>query len=527
MTAAGVAALFGIAVFSYQDVRRSIVLNEQESLRSLAQVNAKSLQSSLESKANLLYAVFSGGMRKEEDIETGLLRLREKGSYIPIEELEELRDWEHRLCERAGESPGAVITGPVRKSEEGYYILYMTKAVGMGGRISGYVMAELNLDEIYAQEQALSGLWLENGRYCIVKGADGTTVMPGKDAKEEISLTHMDRNGCTIEWVYETESGTPTRTRKLVAYEALEIGEEEFYLYIIEDYEQIIEPIEQIAFYFCLLGTAAILCAAALIYKITEQRKKEELLVRELQYEKTLNETMRQQEGLMQRYNHSKTMSVLTGSIAHEFNNLMTPIVLYADLLEENETVFNEMPEEVTELKSAAGRCEELARQLLSYSRQGRAEKVYTEYDAALAIQEAVNIVKKLLPKEVKLRENLSRNSYYIRGQAGALNQILLNLTTNALHAMKEGGTLRIQFGLSVDDEKTVRLVVEDSGTGIPADIRQQVFHPFFTTKEGGEGTGIGLTVVKRLTEEHGGSIRVKTEEGKGTMFILDFPRVR
>ena len=122
MTAAGVAVLFGIAVFSYQDVRRSIVLNEQESLRSLAQVNAKSLQSSLEAKANLLYAVFSGGMRKEEDIETGLLRLREKGSYIPIEELEELRDWEHRLCERAGESPGAVITGPVRKSEEGYYI---------------------------------------------------------------------------------------------------------------------------------------------------------------------------------------------------------------------------------------------------------------------------------------------------------------------------------------------------------------------------------------------------------------------
>ena len=92
---------------------------------------------------------------------------------------------------------------------------------------------------------------------------------------------------------------------------------------------------------------------------------------------------------------------------------------------------------------------------------------------------------------------------------------------------MREGGTLRIQFGLSVDDEQTVRLVVEDSGTGIPADIRQQVFHPFFTTKQGGEGTGIGLTVVKRLTEEHGGSIRVKTEEGKGTMFILDFPRVR
>ena len=135
--------------------------------------------------------------------------------------------------------------------------------------------------------------------------------------------------------------------------------------------------------------------------------------------------------------------------------------------------------------------------------------------------------MKKLLPKEVKLRENLSRNSYYIRGQAGALNQILLNLTTNALHAMNEGGTLRIQFGLSVDDEKTVRLVVEDSGTGIPADIRQQVFHPFFTTKQGGEGTGIGLTVVKRLTEEHGGSILSLGNEDGGTTMVVSLPRRR
>ena len=248
--------------------------------------------------------------------------------------------------------------------------------------------------------------------------------------------------------------------------------------------------------------------------------------MKELQHEKTLNEAMKEQEGLMQKYNHSKTMSVLTGSIAHEFNNLMTPIVLYADLLEENEVVLQEMPEEVTELKSAAGRCEELARQLLSYSRQGKAEKVCTDYDASYAVQEAVNIARKLLPKEIRLKENICRTPYYIHGQPGALNQILLNLEANAVHAMKEGGTLRVWFGLSADDEKNVRLVVEDTGTGIAPDIRQRVFHPFFTTKKAGEGTGIGLTVVKRLTEEHGGYVRVKTEVGKGTSFILDFPRV-
>lgn len=522
----GVAFFLAIAVVCYRNARDTILANEQESLKSLAQVNAQSLKSSLQAKSNMIYAVFSGDMKEKGDIEIGLIRLREKGKYIPLSEMGQLEKWEKEACEEAGWNPGEVITGPVRKSEEGYYVLYMTKTVYIDGSISGYVQVELNLDEIYAGEQALSDLQLADSRYCIVKGAKGATIMPSDYDDAEISLTHAAGNGCTIEWVYEARGGTPKRTRKLIAYETIAIGEEEFSLYIIEDYDNVIRPIDQIALYFCLLGIAVLSWTIGLLYKITEQRKTEVLLVKELQHEKTLNETMKKQEGLMEKYNHSKTMSVLTGSIAHEFNNLMTPIVLYADLLEENETVRREMPDEVQELKSAAARCEELARQLLSYSRQGKAEKVLTDYDATYAMHEAVNIVRKLIPDHVKLKESICRTPYYIHGQVGALNQILLNLTTNAIHAMKEGGTLGIQFGLSADDERNVRLVVEDTGTGIPPEIQRQVFQPFFTTKQAGEGTGIGLTVVRRLTEEHGGMIRVKTKEGKGTTFILDFPRV-
>ena len=85
-------------------------------------------------------------------------------------------------------------------------------------------------------------------------------------------------------------------------------------------------------------------------------------------------------------------------------------------------------------------------------------------------------------------------------------------------------GKIKIQFGLSTQDERMVRLVVEDDGGGIPEEIQQRIFEPFFTTKEEKEGNGIGLTVVRRLTEEHGGVIRVKSQMGKGTTFILDFP---
>ena len=95
------------------------------------------------------------------------------------------------------------------------------------------------------------------------------------------------------------------------------------------------------------------------------------------------------------------------------------------------------------------------------------------------------------------------------------------------MQSVKGGGAIGIQFGRSTEDERMARLVVEDDGGGIPVAVRQHIFEPFFTTKCEEGGNGIGLTVVKRLTEEHGGSIRVKSEEGKGTVFMMDFPWVR
>ena len=521
----GLLILIMVAIFCYNSVKDTIVKNEQESLKSMATVNAQSLAASLQGKRDLIYAALSGDMGDVSDVEKGILKLHEKGRYVPEEESKRLEDWEKELYTNATQNPSEVIVGPVQKTEEGYYALYLAKAISVDGIITGCVQVELNLDEIYTEEQGLSDLQLRNDGYCIVR-ADGVTIMPSDYDEAELSISHSAENGCTIEWVYETDSGTPKSKRKLIAYNTVKLAEEEYILYIIEDYDKVMQPIENISFYMSLVAIALLLWTLWFTRRITEHQKNEELLVKELQHEKILNETMKKQEGLMQKYNHSKTMSVLTGSIAHEFNNLMTPIVLYTDLLEENEVVYKEMPEEIEELKSATKRCEELAKQLLSYRRQGKAEKVLTDYDATYAMQEAVNIIQKLLPANIRLKVNICKTPYYICGQLGALNQILLNLTTNAMHAMKDGGTLSIQFGLSTEDSNKVRLVVEDTGGGIPNEVKMKIFQPFFTTKQAGEGTGIGLTVVKRLTEEHGGRVRVKTEEGKGTTFILDFPRV-
>lgn len=490
----GIGILIGIVLFCYISVEKMMIEREQTNMKSLAKVNAESLLSILEAKRSQVYVAFSGEMNNLEQIETGVLKLGERCEYIPLEERDKREKWERELCDEALLNPGKVMMGPVGQVEEGRCMIYMAKAISMQGRITGYVQVQMELDGVYVKEQALFAPEMEND--------------------------------CTIEWVYEMRGGTPVRTRKLVAYERITVGKEPLYLYVMEDYEKVVQPLERISLYFCLIGLILLTAAAGFLYKLNWQHKKETQLVKELQHEKTLNETMKQQEGLMQKYNHSKTMEVLTGSIAHEFNNLMTPIVLYAEMMEENEVIRKEMPDEVSELKNSAIRCGELARQLLDYSRQGRAEKVMTDYDAVYAMHASVNIVKKVLPSNIRLEECICRTPYEIHGQAGALNQIVLNLATNSIHAMKDGGVLRIQFGLSADDEKNVRLILEDTGGGILPQIRQKVFQPFFTTKEAGEGTGIGLTVVKRLVEEHKGSIKVRTEMGKGTTFIIDFPRV-
>lgn len=532
ITAVGALLILVMAFMCYRTVKETIVNNEKENMISIARVSARSLEAGFRAKSNLVYAALSGDMDNVAAIEQNMLKTGEKSRYIPQADAGSLKKWEKEACDEAAVQPGEVIAGPVRHLDEGYYALYLTKAVYIGKSLAGYVQVELNLDEVYEEEQALSNLKLGNGGYCVVKDKNGITVMSGDGGnEEELSVSEYKETDCEVVWSYQVRGGTPERTRRLIAYDTAEFGGEQFRLCVVESYDGIVEPIDRIALYLAVLGLVLLLWISLFISRLVQQRRKEEKLKMELQHEKELNEAneaLRNQENLMQKYNHSKTMAVLTGAIAHEFNNLMTPVVLYSELLIENETVQREMPDETAELSATAKRCEDLARQLLDYSRQGRAEKVLSVYNATFAVESSVCMVERLVPDNITLRTAVCQTKYYVRGQVGALNQIILNLAANAIHAIGERrGAIGIQFGRSTEDERMARLVVEDDGGGIPVAVRQHIFEPFFTTKCEEGGNGIGLTVVKRLTEEHGGSIRVKSEEGKGTIFMMDFPWVR
>lgn len=111
-------------------------------------------------------------------------------------------------------------------------------------------------------------------------------------------------------------------------------------------------------------------------------------------------------------------------------------------------------------------------------------QRVLSEYNATFAVESSVSIVSRLIPENIKFETSVCSTSYYIKGQVGALNQIILNLVTNAIHAIGDKGRIKLQFGLSIDDGQMVRLVVEDNGCGIPKDLRKHVFEPFLQRKK-------------------------------------------
>ena len=159
--------------------------------------------------------------------------------------------------------------------------------------------------------------------------------------------------------------------------------------------------------------------------------------------------------------------------------------------------------------------------QLLAFARRKSPERVPVVLKDI--VEDSLELFRERLAKSRVTVELMFENDCpRALADADQMNQVLINLVMNAVHAMPDGGTLRI--GLA-PKQQMVKLTVADTGHGIPSDVVKKVFEPFFTTKEFGKGTGLGLTVVKGIIEEHQGSITVASELGKGTTFTILLPR--
>ena len=225
----------------------------------------------------------------------------------------------------------------------------------------------------------------------------------------------------------------------------------------------------------------------------------------------------------------------LAGGVAHDFNNVLTAVFGYVDLLREELPPDSSAQQDLGEVRKAAERAAALTRQLLAFSRQQVLEPVVLELNDLLTDFE--KMLGRVIGEDVELRLALGKIGN-VRADPGQLHQVLMNLAVNARDAMPTGGTLIIETtNAELGEEYAelhqpvvpgsyVMLAISDTGTGMTSEVKARIFEPFFTTKERGKGTGLGLSTVYGIVKQSGGYIWAYSEVGRGTTFKVYLPRV-
>ena len=229
-----------------------------------------------------------------------------------------------------------------------------------------------------------------------------------------------------------------------------------------------------------------------------------------------------------------EAMGTLAGGIAHDFNNILGAILGYGELAQKGAPEGSDVRRYLDNVMQAGGRAKSLVERILAFSRSGVSERAPINVQAV--IEEALELLGTSLAPGVRLDKRLEAGDAAIVGDATQLHQVVMNLCTNALQAMENGGALEVVLDRAeLAQSRTtshgnlvpgpyVRLCVSDTGSGIPPHVLGRMFDPFFTTKGAGEGTGLGLSLVHSIVTDLGGAIDVRTTVGRGTTFTIWLP---
>jgi two-component system cell cycle sensor histidine kinase/response regulator CckA len=246
-----------------------------------------------------------------------------------------------------------------------------------------------------------------------------------------------------------------------------------------------------------------------------------------------------EQKNLEKQFTQSQKMQAvgqLAGGIAHDFNNLLTAMIGFCDLLLLRHKPGDPSFADIMQIKQNANRAANLVRQLLAFSRQQTLQPRVLDFTDVLS--ELSHLIRRLIGANIELKLSHGTDLGLIKADQGQMEQVLINLVVNARDAMPQGGKLVVRTsnlankqGIKLSNDEMlppgdwVALEVEDTGTGINPDIMPRIFEPFFSTKEVGAGTGLGLATVHGIVHQTGGFISVASTVGKGTTFTIYLPR--
>ena len=409
----------------------------------------------------------------------------------------------------------------------------------------------------------ISSIKVGTNGYVVIKNSEGKIIMHPKGEQWGIDVIegrkemypHLDLSSLENmiekqkeggEGILEYDSYWWTKpnlpkVHKVSAYSPADLGGDFWVVSAVIDYDDMYRPIRQgftrILFIMCgilLLIIILLIFVGRLVFD-RQKSAAEIIYLRELN---SLLEEVHQSEENIAHQERLQIMGTMTGGIAHEFNNFLTPIMGYAELLMMELPEDSEEYDSAHEIYEASEKAKDVVRQISTLSRKN-VETVYKSIPAQKLMQRAVKMISSVCPPQVTLEEQMNLDHTWILGNATQINQVLLNISVNAIHAIgKQKGTIRIlarrvkrnSLSRELADklreswEDYVEIQIRDTGCGMNQETMKRIFDPFFTTKKGGEGTGLGLALAEQIMMSHKGYISVESKPGVGSTFYLYLP---
>lgn len=332
------------------------------------------------------------------------------------------------------------------------------------------------------------------------------------------------------------------RVKKISTHVHADLGNDFWVVSAVVDYSDFYTPIAEgvgrLTLVFIAISAILLLLSLYIGKLLRDQRRDS----REIAYLRELNDTLEELHRHEENIAHQQRLQVMgamTGGIAHEFNNFLTPIMGFAELLMAELPPESEAYDSAREISEATDKAKEVVRQISAMSRKN-VETVYKCIPAKRALERTLKMIDSVCPDQVRLISRLELADEAILGNRTQLDQVLLNLCVNAIHAIgPREGTLTIEavcvpreFAgaalpeelLSGDWARYLRIDVRDTGCGMDSDVMRHIFEPFFTTKKSGEGTGLGLSLADQIVRAHRGFLSVDSVPGQGSTFHVFLP---
>jgi signal transduction histidine kinase/ActR/RegA family two-component response regulator len=240
-------------------------------------------------------------------------------------------------------------------------------------------------------------------------------------------------------------------------------------------------------------------------------------------------------ENQLQQVMKLQAIGTLAGGIAHDFNNILFPIVGYTELTMDDLPEGSQSKQNLHEVLKAANRAKKLVQQILTFSRQNSQKRKPMRVQTL--IKEALKLLRATIPSSIEIQTSVDEDCRLIKGDPTQIHQVIMNLSTNAYHALQEtGGKIEVslkEINLNYEESlqkvgikvgRHLELTVRDNGQGMTPQVLERIFEPYYTTKKQGKGTGLGLSVTHGIIKNHGGDISVSSQPGVGSTFSVYLP---